>query len=76
MSKQTINSGSAPILWSTVDEAFNKINDKIEEINEICHKSLNRVKDQEKEFINVHKLFGKVDSRIHELEVKTLSSEQ
>jgi hypothetical protein len=26
MSRETINSGSAPILWSTVDEAFNKIN--------------------------------------------------
>jgi len=32
MSKQTINSGSAPILWSTVDEAFNKINDNFTEL--------------------------------------------
>jgi len=32
MSKQTINSGSAPILWSTVDEAFSKINDNFTEL--------------------------------------------
>jgi hypothetical protein len=32
MSRQTINSGSAPILWSTVDEAFNKINDNFTEL--------------------------------------------
>lgn len=32
MSRQTINSGSAPILWSTVDEAFNRINDNFTEL--------------------------------------------
>ena len=32
MSRQTINSGSAPILWSTVDEAFNRINDNFAEL--------------------------------------------
>ena len=32
MSRQTINSGSAPIIWSTVDEAFNKINDNFTEL--------------------------------------------
>lgn len=32
MSRQIINSGSAPILWSTVDEAFNRINDNFAEL--------------------------------------------
>jgi hypothetical protein len=32
MSRKTINSGSAPILWSTVDEAFNRINDNFTEL--------------------------------------------
>jgi hypothetical protein len=32
MSRQTINSGSAPILWSTVDEAFSRINDNFTEL--------------------------------------------
>ena len=32
MSRQTINSGSAPILWSTIDEAFNRINDNFTEL--------------------------------------------
>jgi hypothetical protein len=32
MSRQIIYSNSAPILWSTVDEAFNRINDNFTEL--------------------------------------------
>jgi len=32
MSRQIIYSNSAPIIWSTVDEAFNRINDNFTEL--------------------------------------------
>ncbi len=32
MAKQTINSGSAPVVWSTVDDAFRAINDNFTEL--------------------------------------------